>query len=51
MKQRVLHMRAVLYMDMKPNETEEEAEDRLLELLEDAGINCYEWEEEEIETV
>lgn len=40
---KMLRMVAAVYMQMEEKETQEEAEDRLIELIEDAGMEVYSW--------
>lgn len=41
-------MTATIYLPMEENETEEQAEDRVLELIEDAGMEIYSWGDTEV---
>jgi len=47
---RTFRMTASIYLPMEENETEEQAEDRLIELIEDAGIEVYSWSDTEVIT-
>lgn len=40
---KMFRMVAAIYMPMEENETQEQAEDRAIELIEDAGIEVYSW--------
>lgn len=40
---------ASLRIEMKDGETKEQAEDRLLDTLEEVGITCYSWNGSETE--
>ena len=47
---KMFRMVAAIYLPMKENETQEQAEDRAIELIEDAGMEVYSWwNAEEIE--
>lgn len=40
---KMFRMVAAIYMPMEENETQEQAEDRAIELIEDAGMEVYSW--------
>ena len=40
---KMLRMVCALYLPMKENETQKQAEDRVLEMIEDAGMEVYSW--------
>ena len=40
---------ANLRIEVKDGETQEQAEDRLLDMLEEQGITCYAWNGSEVE--
>ena len=40
---------ASLRIEMQDGETQEQAEDRLLDTLEEHGITCYSWHDSEVE--
>ena len=40
---KMFRMVCALYLPMEENETQEQAEDRALELIEDAGMEVYSW--------
>jgi len=40
---RLFRMVAAIYLPMEKDETKEQAEDRALELIEDAGMEIYSW--------
>ena len=46
---RFLYLKPSLYMPMLPGETKEQAEDRMLELLDSVGIEAVGWNEDEVE--
>ena len=39
----MFRVEAVIYMPMETEETQEQAEDRFLEKIEDAGMEVYSW--------
>ena len=45
---KLFRMVAAIYLPMEENETQEQAEDRALELIEDAGMEVYSWWNTEI---
>ncbi len=45
---RLLRMTVALYVPMKVGETQEEAEDRALEEIEDDGMEIYSWQDVEV---
>lgn len=44
----MFRMVCALYLPMEENETQEQAEDKALELIEDAGMEVYSWWNAEI---
>ena len=47
MKKRVLKIKPTMFMRLKPGETKEDAEDRLLSTLEDVGIDIIGWNDDD----
>ena len=45
---KMFRMLVALYLPMEENETQEQAEDRALELIEDAGMSIYSWSDTEV---
>lgn len=41
--EKMFRMVAAVYLPMEENETQEQAEDRAVELIEDAGMEVYSW--------
>lgn len=49
MKRTIYFASAALMMDMRPGETREDAEDRMIETLEIAGVTLLGWKNDEVE--
>lgn len=45
---KMFRIHAVIYMPMEDGETQEQAEDRFLEKIEDAGMEVYTWTDVQI---